>query len=591
MPAAGTLHFCGFAIDGRRASLRSPAGEEIRLRPKSFDMLLFFVANAGRVISKQELFDAIWPNIHVGEDSLFQCIREIRAALGDDRRQLIKLVSGRGYLFPAEVSGEPTHGGAPASDPTSPGPPVGLGPLAGPAGEASRAPAEEARLSMLQARRPWTGAPRRGGWRSRLIPGALAAALVLTASARIFEPRWLTAPTRPLVAVMPIVLANSDPQTAQLATNLTERLSDGLSRIGNIRVVAPGLGEGAGAARHAQASYLIIGELQHSAGSWEARARIVEAASGELLWTNAFAVDGADADGLHLQHRLVGALGYALASRINKLINADAKSGQREAPDSAEVVIEQARAFIEHTTPERFQAADSMLEQALARAPDDADLQVALATHRLRGIQTDWYPEGEKAAKQSSAESMLRAVLKAKPTYLPALEGYCRFLTATNRFVESLVACAQALAFDPWDGTALYEMGLSQLQLGRFEEALASFKEADQFDVPRVSRWTWSLGAGLACLFLDRNEEAVAWLQKSIAITPGTGRSYIALAAAYQKSGKPDEARRALAKGLEMKPDATLRTFALPGQNASPVFLEGRSRLFKVLIGLGLPES
>ena len=67
-------------------------------------MLQHFLANPGRVLSKQELIEAIWPNLHVGEDSLFQCIREIRAALGDDQRQLIRLVSGRGYLFEAEVT-------------------------------------------------------------------------------------------------------------------------------------------------------------------------------------------------------------------------------------------------------------------------------------------------------------------------------------------------------------------------------------------------------------------------------------------------------------------------------------------------------
>ena len=49
--------------------------------------------------------EAIWPNVHVGEDSLFQCIREIRTALGDDRREMIKLVSGRGYLFGGRGNG------------------------------------------------------------------------------------------------------------------------------------------------------------------------------------------------------------------------------------------------------------------------------------------------------------------------------------------------------------------------------------------------------------------------------------------------------------------------------------------------------
>src|SRR5215475_14236012 len=70
-------------------------------------MLQIFATSGRRVLSKQELFDAIWPNVHVGEDSLFQCVREIRAALGDDRRQLLKLVSGRGYLFSPEVVVEP----------------------------------------------------------------------------------------------------------------------------------------------------------------------------------------------------------------------------------------------------------------------------------------------------------------------------------------------------------------------------------------------------------------------------------------------------------------------------------------------------
>ena len=98
------FRFAGFELDQERAELRGPDGAAIKLRPKTFEMLRLFAANAGRVLSKQELMEAVWPNVHVGEDSLFQCIREIRAALRDDGRQMIKLVSGRGYLFAAQVS-------------------------------------------------------------------------------------------------------------------------------------------------------------------------------------------------------------------------------------------------------------------------------------------------------------------------------------------------------------------------------------------------------------------------------------------------------------------------------------------------------
>src|SRR5947209_14805908 len=110
---AMVLRFAGFQLDQQRAELRGPDGGAIRLRLKTFEMLRVFAANSGRVLSKMELMEALWPNVHVGEDSLFQCIRELRAALGDDRRQTIKLVSGRGYRFDTDVSimpdGLPVH--------------------------------------------------------------------------------------------------------------------------------------------------------------------------------------------------------------------------------------------------------------------------------------------------------------------------------------------------------------------------------------------------------------------------------------------------------------------------------------------------
>ena len=98
------LRFSGFELDSERAELRRPDGETIKLRPKTLEILRLLAGNAGRVLSKQQLMEAVWPNVHVGEDSLFQCIREIRTALGDDKRQVVRVISGRGYLFQAEVT-------------------------------------------------------------------------------------------------------------------------------------------------------------------------------------------------------------------------------------------------------------------------------------------------------------------------------------------------------------------------------------------------------------------------------------------------------------------------------------------------------
>src|SRR5712691_7436857 len=93
----------GFTLDVTRGCLRS--GErELELRPKSFEVLRFLVQNADRLVSKDELMEALWPGVFVTEDSLSRCISDVRIALGDAQHRIIKTVPRRGYLFGVSVS-------------------------------------------------------------------------------------------------------------------------------------------------------------------------------------------------------------------------------------------------------------------------------------------------------------------------------------------------------------------------------------------------------------------------------------------------------------------------------------------------------
>jgi tetratricopeptide (TPR) repeat protein len=293
------------------------------------------------------------------------------------------------------------------------------------------------------------------------------------------------------------------------------------------------------------------------------------------------------------QSRLAAGAGHPLAMRLNAIFNSGAArtgTGGELPSGNAKVVIEQAMAAINQTTPERFRAAQAMLEKALASEPDNVDLEAALAGHWMRGIQMVWYDPVDVPAAKRNAQAALDRAAKMKPTYIPVLEGQCRFFTATNHFIESLVACGRVLSFDPWDGLALYNMGLSQMQLGRFDDALATFARADQFDTPQVSRWTWLLGAGLTCLLLDRNEDAVTYLTRSIAITSASGRSHALLAGALQRLGRTEEAKAAMAKAMELRPGSNVVNTILPTENASPVFLAALQHLLKSEVEAGLPE-
>src|SRR3979490_1368017 len=93
--------FDGFMLDLTRGCLLRGT-QEIKLRPKPFEALKYLVQNPGRLISKTELIQTIWPDTAVTDDSLVQCLMEVRRALGDEAQQIIKTVPRRGYIFDKE---------------------------------------------------------------------------------------------------------------------------------------------------------------------------------------------------------------------------------------------------------------------------------------------------------------------------------------------------------------------------------------------------------------------------------------------------------------------------------------------------------
>jgi DNA-binding winged helix-turn-helix (wHTH) protein/tetratricopeptide (TPR) repeat protein len=90
--------FAGFVLDLTAGRLFAD-GDEVRLRPKAFALLSYLVRNAGRVVSKDELMTVLWPDVTVTEDSLTQCVRDVRQALRDEGAAMLRTVPRRGYLF------------------------------------------------------------------------------------------------------------------------------------------------------------------------------------------------------------------------------------------------------------------------------------------------------------------------------------------------------------------------------------------------------------------------------------------------------------------------------------------------------------
>ena len=81
MLATGEKIYCfaGFTLDLRRGSLRS-GDVEIELRPKSFLLLRHLVENSGRLVSRDELVKALWPNVIATDESVTRCVSDVRMA-------------------------------------------------------------------------------------------------------------------------------------------------------------------------------------------------------------------------------------------------------------------------------------------------------------------------------------------------------------------------------------------------------------------------------------------------------------------------------------------------------------------------------
>ncbi|HXJ89181.1 MAG TPA: tetratricopeptide repeat protein [Candidatus Binatia bacterium] len=100
---AANYCFGEFVLEPARASLLK-SGQDIKLRPKVFDALLYLIENRGRLVPKEELIQTLWPEAFVTDDSLVQCMVELRRALDDRTQEILKTVPRRGYIFAAPVT-------------------------------------------------------------------------------------------------------------------------------------------------------------------------------------------------------------------------------------------------------------------------------------------------------------------------------------------------------------------------------------------------------------------------------------------------------------------------------------------------------
>ena len=203
--------------------------DRIRLTPKAFAVLQYLVDHAGRLVTQDELLNALWPDIFVQPEVLKSHILDVRTALGDHAKdpKFIQTHPKRGYEFIAPVREASALKDSPDESP-------------GEKGASAEAPfALEPRGGRDESLRPAVGRSRSRTW---VLVGVLAALVLLAAISYGGFRGWFRGfngrPQLHSIAILPLQNLSGDPQQDYFADGMTEELTVDLGQVSALRVIS-----------------------------------------------------------------------------------------------------------------------------------------------------------------------------------------------------------------------------------------------------------------------------------------------------------------------------------------------------------------
>jgi tetratricopeptide (TPR) repeat protein len=134
-------------------------------------------------------------------------------------------------------------------------------------------------------------------------------------------------------------------------------------------------------------------------------------------------------------------------------------------------------------------------------------------------------------------------------------------------------------------------IGMGKYLAGRTEETEAHILEALRISPRDNFAWVWMYVAGAAKIYAGCDEEAVAWLNRSIESSPNAAEPRFWLGGTLALLGRLEDAREATRAGLELSPSFTIARFRSTLFSDHPAYLAGRERMYEGMRKAGVPEG
>ena len=494
--------FEDYALDTDRRELLK-ADRPIAVQPQVFDLLAFLIANRGRVVSKDEVIEAVWDGRVVSESTLTSRINAARSAVGDsgEEQRLIRTASRKGFRFIGAVR-ETASIEAPEQPPPT---------------------------------------------------------VVLPATALAPDGR----PPRLSIVVLPFANLGGNPDHEPFVDGVTESLTTDLSRIRGSFVIARHTAFAyKGKAidlkqigRELGVHYVLEGSILRSGERMRINAQLVDAETGAHVWAERF--DKAVADLFATQDEIVARLAGQLDAA---LVSAEARRAERSPhPDSTDFFFRGKACLNKGNDPVELARAQAFFSEALRIDPENVDALVWTAFVDTLLAVSNFNAENG-AARLAAAERNAAKALSLAPDHAQAHGVFGFVLGVTNRAERAMAEIeARARNSIPISPSPMAWMGLHALHLGRGEETEGHIREALRLSPFDVFAFAWFAIVGFAKNSLGRYEEAIAWLQQGISRNSKFAMAHFHLGSALAHLGRMDEARAAAAAGLAIDPTFNAR--------------------------------
>ena len=540
MAASGenSYRFNGFRIDADRRLLLDREEIPIQLTPKVFDLLLYLVQNRGKLLTKDELMSAVWPDTIVEESNLTQNISILRRTLGDVRggNAFIVTVPGRGYKFVAELTVNANAGiTLPDKEPTA-----------------------EHRNYRLVAY------------------AALCAAVIVAVIGIVYllSTRRTAAEKPKILAILPftpLVAENSDQALEMgLTDTLIARMSSDpgliLRPLSSVRPFARSDADPQAAGRQLGADTVLEGNVQRWGDKIRVNVRLINVESGEPLWSGTF--DDKYTDIFVMEDAISGKVAEALKLRLSP------SAGNRQTQNvEAYRLYLQGRLFQFRSTPQEINQAIEFYKKAVELDPEYAVAYAGIAdAYRMLPITSDVpateaFPRSKEAALKAlelddrssqshvalgyvyswyewnwpAAETEMRKAIELDPNSPDAHRGLSILLTVTGRHEEAIHEMSTARSLDPLSlqTNALEAQALHYA--GRDGEAVERLNKTFEID-PNF----WIARLMLARIYIgqERWNDALTELERARSASGGNTEAMSLEAYSLAQSGQPDKARK-----------------------------------------------